>query len=205
MNTLHVIYRVDDAGTGEDWSAYSYPHSIYVGGSSLAEVRHEFERAARFALDDLADWAIVEHHEEPMIPGAYIRVAVDRRMIERGEVAAIMKATLTVPAQRSDFERGMPIASTGDAVVVACLPNDRLGWVFEQMNDHDAIAVCARGPVVGNLQSAWWSYIAGQDAEVRGGPPQESLAAAGLSADSTVADFMRVNSTATGRTLARVG
>jgi hypothetical protein len=202
VTALHVIYRVDDDGAGEEWSAYSFPHSIYAGGSSLAETRDEFMRAAKLALGGLDQVTVIEHLEEQLIPGAYIRLALDRRIIERGEIAAIMKRSLAVPGQRDDFERQMPLAATGDAVVVACLPHDRLGWVFEQMNDHDALAVCGRGPVVGTAQSAWWSFISGPEAEVPGGPPLESLASAGLGADSTVSDFMRVNSTATGRSLA---
>jgi hypothetical protein len=98
----------------------------------------------------------------------------------------------------------MPLMATGDAVLIVCLPADRLGWVFEQppqMGDHDAIAVCTRGELVGTFRKAWWSYIAGPDTIVPRGRPAESLASAGLAADSTVTEFMQANETATGRTL----
>ena len=77
MSPLHVIYRVDDDGAGEEWSAYSFPHSIYAGGSSLAETRDEFMRAAKFALGGLDHVTVIEHLEEQLIPGAYIRLALD--------------------------------------------------------------------------------------------------------------------------------
>ncbi|GAA1202276.1 hypothetical protein [Pseudonocardia alaniniphila] len=202
MSNLHVIYRQDEGeGGSEEWSAYSYPHSIYAAGLSVDEARAEFREAAKFALGDLDQITLVEHIERPLVPGAYIRVAVDRRMLDRDETAKVMGTSLKYSHQLKDFEVTMPLAATGDAVVIACVPSDQLGWIFEQMNDYDAVAVCALGPTVGNMQSAWWSYLAGPEAIVPGDRPQQSLAAGGLSSKSTISDFMRANATATGRTL----
>lgn len=204
MNDLHVVYRVDHVSGGEQWSTYSYPTSIYVGGSTLDEVRAEFRDAVAFGLERSADVAIVEHLERPLIPGAYIRIALDRRLLAREEVADALRGSLDHELQREDFERRMPLTGAGDAVAIACVPGDRLGWIFGQMGEHDGVAVCTRGELVGTLRRVWWSYVAGPHAQVPGGRPSENLASVGLSEESTVAEFMKVDATATGLELLAV-
>lgn len=200
MSNLHVVYRVDHGDGADDWSTYSYPHGIYVGGSTLDEVRAEFQAAAASTIGR-EEITLVEHLERPLIPGAYVRIGLDRHMLDRDETAQAMRETLTVGLQRDDFQARMPLAATGDAVMIACVHSDRLRWVFGQMGDHDGIALCARGDAAGSHRPVWWSFIAGPRAVVPGGRPTESIAAAGLTADSTVIEFMNVNETATGRTL----
>lgn len=205
MTSLHVVYRVDDPGTAtEQWASYSFPHSIYVSGSTLDEVRTEFRSAAAFALPDLDIHTAVEHVERPLAPGAYIRTAVDRRTLDRDDVAQTMRNSLQVVGQWKDFQAKAPASSTGDTVMIACVPEDRLGWVFEQMVDEDGLGLCAAGPVTGVGRFVWWSYIFGPKADVGYESTTESLADAGLTADSSVAEFMRVSASSTGRRLAEV-
>jgi hypothetical protein len=207
--TLHVVYRLDDPGTAtEQWSAYSYPTSIYTSGSTLDEVRAEFREAARFTFgerwEDPQALAVVEHLERPLTPNAYIRTAVDTHLLDRDQVATAMRRSLSVAQQREDFGRHAPTSATGDAVVIACVAEDRLSWIFEQMGEADAVAVAAVGPAVATHQLVWWSFLAGASAPSRTDAPTESLADVGLTAGSTIGDFARASRSATGRTLVDV-
>ena len=202
MNDLHVVYRVDEPATPrEQWSTYSFPIGIYVTGTTLDEVRSEFRAAAAFALPNLDEFTVIEHLERALAPGAYIRVAVDRRMLDRDATVALMRSSLQVVDQWRDFQDRVPPAATGDTVMIACVADDRLGWIFEQMSDHDAIGVCAPGPAAGEGQFVWWSFILGQYAADATSSDLESLAAAGLDVDSTVSDFMQTTASSTGRQL----
>jgi hypothetical protein len=190
---LHVIYReavtvkVDAPG----WTTYSYPDSIYAAGPSLEQVRTEFLDAARFHFDDeeLSGVSLFEHVETLLVEGVYARVAVDRRTLDRDAAVAAVRRSFTVAHQLEDFTDSALVAATGDTVIVACTPADRLGWLFEQMGPHDALQICVAGP--GEL--VWWSAIAHLNAL---GPPsvaaQPTIADLGLNDSSTVADLMRL-------------
>jgi hypothetical protein len=202
MSNLHVVYRVDEPATPrEQWSSYSFPVGIYVTGMTLDEVRSEFRAAAEFALPNLDEFTVIEHLERPLAPGAYIRTAVDRRMLDRDAAAGVMRSSLQIVDQWRDFQDKVPAAATGDTVMIACVAADRLGWIFEQMSDHDSIGICASGPATAGSQFIWWSFILGHHDADTTSDDVESLAAAGLSADSTVSDFMRTTTSATGRQL----
>ena len=199
MTNLHVVYRVHDPGTrSEQWASYSFPYSIYVEGATLDEVRSEFRVAIADAPAGVRGLTAIEHLERPLAPGAYIRVAVDRRTLDRDDTAQAMYSSLTAPAQFDDFRNTMPTAATGDVVMIACVPDDTLGWIFEQMTEHDAIGICARGPDAGATRLVWWSFLVGGGADVDP-TALETLAVAGLSAESTIAEFMRIEATPTGR------
>ncbi len=77
------------------------------------------------------DWSgveILEHLEEPLsgVEGVFVRVALDRQQLDRQQVVEALREGLTVPEQLADFEETALIAATGDVVVVACLPTDRV-------------------------------------------------------------------------------
>jgi hypothetical protein len=198
---MHVVYRVHDPGTRhEQWSSYSFPYGIYVEGSTMDEVRSELRAAMGDAPSEIRGLAVIEHLERPLVPGAYVRVAVDRRTLDREQIAQAMQSSLTVPAQFDDFRATMPIAATGDSVMIACVPDDTLGWVLEQMTEHDAVGICADGPEVRTKNRlVWWSFLVGSEAEDFDQTTLETLASAGLTAASTVAEFMRVDANSTGR------
>ena len=200
MNDLHVVYRVDEPATPrEQWSTYSFPLGIYVTGTTLDEVRSELRAATAVALPNPDEFTVIEHLERPLAPGAYIRVAVDRRMLDRDATAALMRSSLQLVDQWRDFQDGVPPAATGDVVMIACVADDRLGWIFEQMSAHDAVGICAPGPAAGEGQFIWWSFILGQHAADAHSTHLESLAAAGLDVESSVSYFMRTTASSTGR------
>lgn len=201
MTSLHVVYRVDNPSSAdEQWSSYSFPHGIYVAGATLDEVRAEF-REAVVDLPNFDMLTVKEHLERPLVRGAYIRVAVDRQMLDRDQTAAMMRRSVALADQREDFLATLPVAATGDAIMIACQATDQLGWVFEQMSDYDAVGVCASGPSTDAGGFIWWSFIVGQHAATIGDKPLESLASGGLTSTSSVVEFMRANKTATGRAL----
>jgi len=191
MQDVHVIYRQSPSEGMIGWSTYSYPESIYVGGLSLEHVRAGFLEAARFHFDDdqLSRVTLFEHIETPLVDGAYVRVAVDQRTYDREVAATAMRRSLAVDEQRHDFAQSALVTATGDAVVVACTPTDRLGWLFDQMGPHDALQITVAGP--GEL--VWWSAIADGDAVGLAHPADmPSIADLGLTGSSTVADFVRL-------------
>lgn len=141
------------------------------------------------------------HIERPLVRGAYIRVAVDRSMLDRDTTAERMRGSLTRADQRDDFIATLPVAATGDAIMIVCTPADRLGWVLDQMSEFDTVGVCAAGPALPSGSLVWWSFIVGHRAAGNTGRDLETLASAGLSRDSTVVEFMAANQTATGRAL----
>ncbi|MGH3925981.1 MAG: hypothetical protein ACRDTT_24505, partial [Pseudonocardiaceae bacterium] len=182
---VHVIYREAMAVTAgaPRWTTYAYPDSIYAAGASLEQVRVEFLDAVRFHVDDeeLGGVSLFEHVETLLVEGVYVRVAVDRRTLDRDAAVAAVRRSFIDAHQRADFTESALVAATGDAVIVACTPADRLGWLFEQMGPHDALQICVAGP--GEL--LWWSAIAHLDALC---PPsvasQPTIADLGLSDSS---------------------
>lgn len=195
MTNLHVIYRLEERvspGVPERWSTYSYPVSIYVGGSNLAQARAEF----REALDDMSDllddqYELVEHLERPLVDGAYVRTAIDRSNLDRAETAQRFESTLGDLKQRRDFAARAPLSASGDTVVVACVGRDKVGWLMEQMNEHDSLVIClATGtPLV------WWTWLAGHEATINE-KDRGTLDDAGLTAESIVSDFVMSGSAA---------
>lgn len=123
-------------------------------------------------------------------------------MLDRDATARLMRTSLQVIDQWRDFQNKGPAAATGDTVMIACGPDDRLGWIIEQMSEHDAVGICAPGPAADGRQLIWWSFIMGQHAADAASDGVETLAAAGLSIDSTVSEFMRTTASSTGRQLA---
>ena len=202
MSNLHVVYRVDEPGTSrEQWSSYSFPYGIYVTGTTLDEARAEFRSAAAFAMPNLDELAVVEELVRQLSPGAYIRTAVDRRTLDRDATERTMRASLQRVDQWRNFQEALPPAATGDSVMVACVPDDRLSWIFQQMSDLDAFGLCALGPATDSGQFIWWSFLVGELAATTL-DTVEPLAAAGLSGSSTVSEFMHATATSTGRQLA---
>jgi hypothetical protein len=156
--------------------------------AALLEKR-EFLNAARFHFngEELGGVRLFEHVETLLVGGAYARVAVDQHTRERAAAVAAVRRSFTVAHRLEDFTDSALVAATGDAVIVACVPADRLGWLFEQIGPHDALQICVAGP--GEL--VWWSAIAHIDA--LGPPPvasQPTSADLGLYDSSTVADLM---------------
>lgn len=195
MTNLHVIYRLEERvspGVPERWSTYSYPVSIYVGGSNLAEARAEF----REALDDMSDlldeqYELVEHLERPLVDGAYIRIAIDRSNLDRAETAQRFESALGDLKQRRDFSARAPLSASGDTVVVACVGRDKVGWLMEQMNEHDSLVIC----IATGTPLVWWTWLAGRQATINE-KDRGTLDDAGLTAESTVSDFVMGGSSA---------
>lgn len=182
---FHVIYR-REPGDVESWVTYSYPLGVYATGATLDEAREQFREAAAFGVEDFTEYQLVEHIEEPLFEGAFIRTSIDRRTLDRHDAAKLFRATMDVGSQRSDFEVTAPLGGSGDSVVVAAIASDTVSWVLEQMGDHDALSVCVAGP--GPM--IWWSYLAGQYATLQAGPA-ETLANGGLTRDSTLSELIR--------------
>lgn len=197
MNDLHAIYGLEERvgpARAERWATYSYPMSIYVAGGHLAEVRAEF----RNAFDDVADLVgegcrIVEHVERPLLEGVYVRTADDRRKTDRTKAAQRFEATLADPAHRDDFVARAPVSATGDIVVVACVGDDRISWLLEQMNEHDSLVIC----LATDEPAVWWTWLAGARARLNEAHVG-TLADVGLTAESSVADLVRVGAGSAG-------
>lgn len=201
MSNLHVIYRGEPGEDGriEEWVTYSYPHGIYTSGSTLEEARHDFRQAAEL-VHEPGSYTVHEHLERPVPPGVFIRTAIDRHTLSRDEAAGAVRQMLTVRGQREDVIRTMPLTASGDIVLVACVAEDTLGWIMEQMNDHDAIGIFL--PVPGLV---WSSWLAGEQADLAGatgaavGP---GMIPGGLLADVTLSEYVQQNPTAAGRLVA---
>jgi hypothetical protein len=199
VTDFHVIYRLTrrvDHDEPEQWATYSYPIGIYTSGTNIAGVRSAFREAFEFAFPDgeADDYNVIEHLERPLIDGAFVRTAIDQRYLDRAETAQVFEQNLTDHAQRADFVRKAPMSGTGDAVVVTVVGRDKLGWLMDQMNDHDSLVLCLLAP--GGM--VWWSWVAGQLAELqtRG---TSTLADDGLDRKSIVSDLITKDSAHTGR------
>lgn len=184
---LHVVYR--HVGPSS-WEAYSRPVSIHSDGRTLEDARDEFAAAAEFHF--AGQWnsiVTLEHIERQVAPGVFVRTAIDRHLLDRDQVMKVLRASLTVPAQVELLENsGVPIASTGDVVFVACVDSDPMPWLASQLGRADAFQVaCLRGS-----NAVWWMPLASAGADLT--IESESLAEAGLSSPtSTVADLMKVD------------
>lgn len=184
---LHVVYR--HVGPSS-WEAYSRPVSIHTDGRTLEQARDNFAVAAGFHFGE--DWpqvVLAEHIERPVADGVFVRTAVDRRTLDRDRVLDVFKASLTIPAQLEQLQTsGVPVASTGDVIFVACVDSDRLSWLIAQLGRADAFQVaCLRGE-----RTVWWMPLATPEAELGG--ESETLADAGLSSESaTVADLIKAS------------
>lgn len=168
---------------------YSFPVSVYTGGSTLAEARARFREAAEFAVDNVDQYKLIEHIEQPLDEHSFVRAAVDRHSLDRQEAAKLFADSITVAAQAAAFRRAAPLTASGDAVVVACVASDTVRWVLNQMGEHDALSICLALP--GRM--VWWTYLAQQFAQLPEVNPTESLADAGIPLDATLSEFVRAD------------
>lgn len=208
-DNLHVVYRVHDQGLiTEDWATYSFPHGIYMAGSSLDEARSELHEAAVDLLgEDVYNRTnIVEHIERPMYDGVYLRIAVDQRSLDREDAARAMRGSLSsgsteAIANRVDLDKRLPAAASGDLIIVACVPTDTIRWILDQMAEQDVLGVCLAGPAVGRGRLVSWSYLIreGADLDATQWSNAESLSDADLTIDATISDLIRANNSENAR------
>lgn len=193
----------DEGCIGEDWAAYSFPEAVFAGGSRLSSLRGE----VRTMASDLVGSSVVlrEHIERPCGAGLYVRSALDDREPERSDVVDAMRSMVDVGRQRDHLAEQLPLAVSGDAVLVACLPEDTIRWVLEQMDPQDTVAVCTVGPLLDTGRFVYWNYLVREGADREGREDsEESIAEAGLSIDSPISEFVRSTITA-GRRGLRLG
>lgn len=183
---LHVVYREEQVAPGElNWHSDSLPTAVHVGGYTLEDARGRFREAAAFLCDGQALPPMAEHLERQVTDGVFVRVAVDRHSLDREYVRASLATALAQPVGfRPEFAE-VAVAATGDHIVVCCVGTDLLGWVFEQMSDHDVLHVAlAAGEVGVALTAIAGPAVAAASAEA------PTLAGIGLTAESTVGEFV---------------
>lgn len=183
---LHVVYREGPAEADElAWDSSSFPDSIYAGGDTLEDMRKRFRDAAAFRYEDEPIPPLYDHIERQAADGVFLRVAVDRHTLDRDYVRATLENGLNQPAgYRPEFSEEH-LAATGDVVVICCVAADPLGWVIEQMSDHDAVHVAIAVSEFGVA----YAVLAGSAAIPAPQHPQ-TLADLSLSATSTVGEFV---------------
>ncbi len=183
---LHVIYRHEPTSDGEPtWHSYSYPTAVYASGYALEDLREAFREAVAFHYGETPVPQLVEHLEHQAAPGVFLRVAVDRQTLDRDYVESTMRAALTRESVHRPRFAAEQVSASGDIVVVCAVASDRLGWVFEQMGEHDALHIAMAVSDFGvNIAT-----VAGPS-----GIPDPTgsltLNEVGLSSESTIGEFM---------------
>lgn len=199
MNTFHVVYRSYDQGPEEPkWAVYSFPAGVYIDEESLTAARTEFHEAAWDLFGStLRSVPILEHLEHLACEDVYLRVAVDRHSVDRHDVARAFSGWLRggpdAAQRRQQFRAQAPRSASGDWIVVACVARDSISWLIEQMDPHDAIAVCATGALTADrLQLPWTFLVRDQDSSLEP-PAVEGIARLsewGLDVNSTVGELL---------------
>ncbi|WP_370932512.1 hypothetical protein [Amycolatopsis sp. cg13] len=190
MKAIQAIYRFAP-NEEAPWGAYSYPQAVYTSGRSLSEVREKFTEAALFHYDN-EQLIIEEHLELPLTDGVFVRIAQDLEEKHRRMVYDALARGLSYGDQADDLRRSSH-AATGDVVVVACVADDELQWIFDQLDDADTLVVACEVSTFG----VWSAPVIGPASD-GAGSRGEPLLGNGLKRSSTVGDLMKVHDLAAG-------
>ncbi|MGQ4616830.1 hypothetical protein [Nocardia sp. R7R-8] len=155
---------------------------------STVRVASDYREALAFALDvePAALPQICEHTERPIVPGVFIRTALDEHQLDRSEAFDVL-VPLFADRHVAEFERLFEhTRASGDVVAVVCEPSDDLAFLLDQITPYDAIWMVLNGSDLVALYAIGGS-LAANPTEAAG----TSLAELGVDASTPVLEFVR--------------
>ncbi|MDV8021995.1 hypothetical protein [Rhodococcus sp. IEGM 1330] len=194
---IHGVVYTYDADASPSWTYQTLPKALVGFGDDVASVRTSFKRrSARHPrpADSSRRSAVAEYVEFRLTPGFRLRYQLDSHQAERRAAAeAFVKTTRHALLTRWDIAR-MGLTASGDAVVVAALPDDTIDSVLEQMDPEDNFVITlAMHDRVRDHVVSLVSGVSREHAKLPVGRRMETLKAAGLSASSTVEQLMKAS------------
>jgi hypothetical protein len=187
------LFISDEGGAGVAVESPQLPGFVFFR-TTVAEARRDLPGALRFAGHrGPAQLHHVQRRVSPEGAEYAVRVAEDEHYQDRLQAAGVVDAVLSDPDNRRDLLDGGLTDPSGEVVFVVVLGPDRLGWLFEQLDERgDLINVAYTVVDVGGL---FVTPIAAQTDTPEG---WSSFEAYGLSENSTVSELVRVLSVGDG-------
>lgn len=181
-----VVYRLCLDG-GPKWQYYSMPESVLGGADALADAKRDYRDALAFALDVERDALprIREHTERPIVPGVYIRTALDEHQADRAEAFDVLVPGFTSEHTAEVEKLFAHTAASGDVVAVVCEPSDDVGFLLDQITPHDVVWLVLNGPGL-----VAWRAIGGPLAANPTEVVASTLADLGVGQSTPILEFM---------------
>lgn len=183
----HVIYSMDSAQQPV-WIYRTLSGGSYGSGASLNEVRARYR--SRRNPDDKGQIDVIEHVEVRHEPGYWLRHQLREDNLEGDYPARVFLATTKYEGvTRMDLSR-WGLAGNGEPLVIACLPDDTIISVLDQITDYDTAVVTT---TIGDPQRD--GYVSGVSAlsgswASRTKARFQTLAESGLGVNSTILELM---------------
>lgn len=181
--SLHLVATNED-GFGWSLTSPQVPGLTY-GRRDLDQFQNGMRDVLDFADAPDLPWALHQEIRGVSPEGVEyrIRAAQDNYAPERRVVGdRVRSVVLTDPDLRPSLLASTKHSGVGDVLFITVVPDDRLGWVFDQLDARDG-----RASVVGSEddQLIWTTTVSNGEH----GDDMASLAEIGLSLDSTVGDM----------------
>lgn len=191
---VHVIYS-HEPGAEPSWTYRSHPIACFGMADSLPEAREDFSEALALTLDEGEQAPeVVEHLERRHPAGFWIRIQLTPDARERDYAARIFLSTWGQsgePRNRPPRLIERTRTDIGEPIMIACLPEDTIGSVVEQLNTNESCAVLLSfSDLREGIEGSWVSGIARGEAAASADYPAASLDEQGLTRNSTMREMM---------------
>ncbi len=197
---LHLLEVNEDEPYGWTITSPQLPGFVF-GRSTRAEVDNELDDALEFAGAPEVPRAVhvLRRFETPEGDEFMISVANDADKDARAEVARRLTGVMSDEPQRLDLLSKVPRLPTGEALFVAVVPTDRLGWVWEQLDERDGTATIVAA--VGDEGGMIWSNSTGFATRSDDFEDPVTMEELGLTEDSLVGDLVTALESNSGKVL----
>lgn len=189
---VKVVFRF----YGDEWEAYGIDHSAYGYGKTLSEARRDIVEALVLLLEvEPSSIVLDEFHERcvykesPDSPAIWVRTFQDKdsaKLLRRREMGEKIKSMLEErPEYSATFRNGQ--STMGDVVATICFDEDLFVDLLSQIGGTGRLFVGM--PVASGIL---WQCVFTDAVEDK---PRDAVEIVdlGLSATSTVGDFMRIS------------
>ncbi|MFD7845999.1 hypothetical protein ACFV4K_24035 [Nocardia sp. NPDC059764] len=186
MSPQTVVFRFCPGG-GPKWQYYSMPESVLGGAETLSDAKRDYREALAFMLEVEPDALpeIREHTERPIVPGVYLRTALDEHYADRAEAFDVLVPGFGLEHTAEVRKLFSHTTASGDVVAVVCEPTDDVGFLLEQITPHDAVWMVLNGPGL-----VAWRAIGGVLAANPTDVDARSLTDLGVRSVTSVMDFV---------------
>lgn len=187
MPAEHVIYSMDSAQQPV-WIYRTLSGGSYGSGASLNEVQARYR--SRRNPDHTGQIDVIEHIEIRHSPGYWLRYQLREDNREGDYPARVFLATtMHEGVSKADLSR-WGLAGNGEPLVIACLPDDTIISVLDQITDYDTAVVTT---TIGDPQrDGYISAVSALSGSWAGRTKArfQTLAESGLGVNSTILELM---------------
>ncbi|PPJ31898.1 hypothetical protein C5E45_32935 [Nocardia nova] len=151
--------------------------------------RDDYLEAYALGTEDIVDAPnSIEHIEQRHASGVWVRIRIDESAEERERVAMAVFGALTHTKGAAEFIAKRTETATGQPTLIACLPNDTIRAVADEIDENESIPIVLVYPDPVNMRDVLW--MSGLTRTSSMGQYAQSLDESGLTPDSTIEEMM---------------